>query len=286
MGVGSCVSVEGVSIEQLLGLGVVEHGKATPASRLPIDAADRGLLYGLGLFETTRLIDDRPWLWHRHLARLQNSAQALRIDVGAADLPSSDAIFEFVAALRKTRQLPAELAIRCNASAGPAGGRPLIWVLLRAAKPWGGMANVTRSAHSMCANDLLARHKTFNYGLRHLAHVEALTAGCDDALIGDDQGNLCEAAHSNVFARFGNRWRTPPTAQPVLPGTVRALLLEHGLLPSLDEATISMEEISCCDEMFLTNSSSGIVAIGQVYGRSLAISNALGEWATAIRTLQ
>src|SRR5690606_14401464 len=46
-----------------------------------IDIADRGLAYGDGLFETFRVVDERPLWWERHLARLMRGAQALGIEM-------------------------------------------------------------------------------------------------------------------------------------------------------------------------------------------------------------
>ena len=46
-----------------------------------IDIADRGLAYGDGLFETFRVINERPLWWDRHLARLQRGAQVLGIEL-------------------------------------------------------------------------------------------------------------------------------------------------------------------------------------------------------------
>ena len=48
-----------------------------PADKL--DAQDRGLQYGDGLFETIAFIDDKAPLWERHMARLHHGCRAVAI---------------------------------------------------------------------------------------------------------------------------------------------------------------------------------------------------------------
>lgn len=55
-----------------------------PATQL--DASDRGLSYGDGLFRTLRLLDGAPLAWRWHWARLQHDCAALRLPCPEAEL--------------------------------------------------------------------------------------------------------------------------------------------------------------------------------------------------------
>ena len=48
-----------------------------------VSAADRGLAYGDGLFETVRVIDGQPILLDLHLARLNQGCERLGLDLDA-----------------------------------------------------------------------------------------------------------------------------------------------------------------------------------------------------------
>ncbi|HSP42781.1 MAG TPA: aminotransferase class IV, partial [Luteolibacter sp.] len=52
-----------------------------------IAAGDRGLLHGLGLFETLLAIDGRPVFADRHLVRLKHGCQRLGWPLETAGLP-------------------------------------------------------------------------------------------------------------------------------------------------------------------------------------------------------
>jgi para-aminobenzoate synthetase/4-amino-4-deoxychorismate lyase len=72
----------------------------------------------------------------------------------------------------------------------------------------------------------LAMHKTsaretFDAGVR-----EAEAAGAFDTLFFGPRGELLEGGRSNVFVQLEGRWYTPPLADGVLPGVMRAVLLE------------------------------------------------------------
>ena len=55
-----------------------------PATQL--DASDRGLSYGDGLFRTLRLLDGAPLAWRWHWARLQHACAAQRLPCPEAEL--------------------------------------------------------------------------------------------------------------------------------------------------------------------------------------------------------
>src|SRR5919197_5174057 len=61
-------------------LGILD-GAVLPADEVQIPATDEGLLRGDGVFEVVRLYDGRPFALGDHLARMQRSADNLRLAI-------------------------------------------------------------------------------------------------------------------------------------------------------------------------------------------------------------
>ncbi|GAB3377077.1 aminodeoxychorismate synthase component I [Massilia agri] len=76
------------------------------------------------------------------------------------------------------------------------------------------------------SGDLFLRHKTSVRSRYDAAWRAAEARGAFDALFFNERGELTEGGRSNVFVRFGGRWYTPPLSCGLLPGVMRAVLLE------------------------------------------------------------
>ena len=99
------------------------EGQLTPIDQFHIDPADEGLLFGRGVWESTRTVNGDPWLWPLHTDRLRQSAAALGIDLAPERVPSANQVADYV------RQLTTQdVVIRLNASAGPPGRPGLVWM--------------------------------------------------------------------------------------------------------------------------------------------------------------
>ena len=57
------------------------NGEVVPADEAKISVYDHGLLYGDGIFEGLRFYNRKIFRLHRHLARLQDSAKALALEL-------------------------------------------------------------------------------------------------------------------------------------------------------------------------------------------------------------
>ncbi len=73
------------------------EGKVLPVEKFRIDPFDEGLLFGRGLWESTRTIGGVPWLWPEHLDRLRRTAALLDIEVAPERLPDGGQVRAFVA---------------------------------------------------------------------------------------------------------------------------------------------------------------------------------------------
>lgn len=170
-----------------------------------------GRIQGLSLIETLAW-DGRVLVrGDRHLARLARSAAWLGwgCDPGAA-----------LAALQVGRTVPARLRLtldsagRIMVSEGPMPPPAPLWRLglaqprLNAGDPWLTVKSTRRPAYD--------------------AARAALPAGLDEVLFLNDAGLVCDGTITSVFFDGGQGLRTPPLACGLLPGVLRAELLETG----------------------------------------------------------
>lgn len=242
------------------------EGRIVPLDQFFIDPGDEGLLFGRGVWESTRTVGGVPWLWPAHLDRLRRTAELLDIAVAPARLPDSRQVSEYVAALSAQ-----DLVVRLNVTAGRPGQAGMVW--MSAALPPAPVASVrlqSRRTPVLNAEPYLA-WKTFQYASRLRTGRQAVQAGFDSALMLDAQGNLLEAAHANLFVRRGERWVTPPVDTGLLlPGTVRQHLLQNAPLPIAEE-TIPYAALAEVREAFVTNSNVGIVPVARIDGYAFPV---------------
>jgi branched-chain amino acid aminotransferase len=69
--------------------------------------------------------------------------------------------------------------------------------------------------------------KTFPYTSRLEILNVAKQQGCDEAIVINSNHEVCEAAVSNLIFYSDGKWITPPIVQGVLPGVMRALIVEN-----------------------------------------------------------
>lgn len=242
-------------------------GSIRPVERFYLDPGDEGLLFGRGVWESTRTSNGVPWLWPWHLDRLRKTAQLLGIPLNPERLPSQEQVTSYV------RQLTtSDVVIRLNVTAGRPGQEGLVW-MTAALQPVAPTAIRLKTVVNPVQNHQpYLLWKTFQYATRLRVGQEAALAGFDSALLIDAQGLVLEAAHANVFARFANGWQTPAANGGLLPGTVRQFLLRQSPL-KITEAPIHVSTLSQAQELFVTNSNHGIVPVTQIDDRSYPIGS-------------
>lgn len=240
-------------------------GKILPLDQFYIDPSDEGLLFGRGVWESTRTINGVPWLWSSHVERLRYTADLICIKVAPERLPDSDQVKQYVRTL--TGQ---DVVVRLNVTAGRPGKSGIVWM---------SAAPLPQSPPSIrlrtCRNPVgkgqpYLTLKTFEYATRLRLAQEAADAGYDTALLLDADGNVLEAAHANVFVRLPDGWATPPVDAGLMPGTVRRHLLEQSPL-TVRERVVAGAQLEGVQEAFVTNSNVGIVPVAAINGRTLPV---------------
>jgi branched-subunit amino acid aminotransferase/4-amino-4-deoxychorismate lyase len=245
--------------------GVVwQDGTLVPRTAFRIDPLDEGLLFGNGVWESTRTVHGLPWLWPYHIDRLRHTAALLGIPLAPERLPTGHQVGAFVKALTES-----DVVVRLNVSAGRRGGVGSVWMTAWPQhKPLAGVRLQSRRS-PVEKNQPYLLWKTFQYATRLRVNREAAAAGFDSALLLDENDNILEASHANIFLRLPDGWVTPAADGGLLPGTVRQMLLAHGPL-KIREAVVPRAALKDVSEAFVTNSSLGAVPVTQIDDQTFA----------------
>jgi branched-chain amino acid aminotransferase len=85
--------------------------------------------------------------------------------------------------------------------------------------------------------------------------LHAKTQQCNDAIILNQEGNVCDSTISNIFLIKDKRIFTPSLQQGCVAGTMRAFLIETLQLLDYEivETAVSIDMLTSADEVFLTN---------------------------------
>lgn len=248
-------------------------GRVMDAHELRLDARDEGLLYGLGLFETTRTFDGKPWLWDRHLSRLMRSANDLGLPLPSL-LPDADMAAQFVSRLQNDYGVAGDVVLRLNVTPGwgtadvgdlVGRGAGRVWLSWRPLPPAAASVRLrTAEFFRISAADGWSPHKSFQYGTRWVARRQAIAAGYDDALLLDTIGLVLEATRANVFLKMNNRWTTPSLNGAVLPGIIRRVILDRHDWLAVREEGIHRRNAREIQEAFVCNSVRGVVPVTEI----------------------
>lgn len=240
-------------------------GRVIPLERFYIDPADEGLLFGRGVWESTRTQGGVPWLWPWHLDRLRKTANVLGINIASERLPDAKQVTEYVRTLSSQ-----DVVIRLNATAGRPGQPGMVWMSAALQHIPPESIRLQTCLNPVQKGQPYLLWKTFQYATRLRVGQQAAQAGYDTALLLDAEGNVLEAAHANIFVRLPDGWATPAVNGGFLPGTVRQFLLQQSPL-KIREQPIPVGLLEQASEVFVTNSNLGIVPVTQIDQRSYAI---------------
>jgi para-aminobenzoate synthetase/4-amino-4-deoxychorismate lyase len=104
------------------------------------------------------------------------------------------------------------------------------------------------------SGDLFLRHKSTIRERYDAAWKAAEAQGAFDQLFFNERGELTEGGRSNVFIRKGGLWITPPLSSGMLPGVMRAVLLEAW---GAQERVVTRDMLTAAEEIVVCNSLRG-----------------------------
>lgn len=256
-------------------------GRVVDASQARVSVFDRGFLFGDGVFESMRSLRGHVFRLERHLARLQQSASLIELTLPLTEVAFRAAIDSLLQAngLREAR-------LRLTVTRGP--GRPGDYVeatgppttVITASSfqeldPRLYERGVSVVTSSRCAIPIAAINpaiKSISRLASVLARREASRAGAFESLLLNTDGCVTEGTASNLFLVVGGALSTPATADGSLPGVTREAVIELAGKAGLHtaEERVPAARLAQAEEVFLTNTSWGVLPVAAVDGRPVA----------------
>jgi para-aminobenzoate synthetase / 4-amino-4-deoxychorismate lyase len=182
--------------------------------------------------------DEGYFLLDKHLQRLAGSAEYFDFSMDEQQVRLRlDQLTHNLSALHKVRLLLGEDGNITTQAVSLAGNRIIESVKV-------GLAE-----DAVDSSEVWLYHKTTH----RQVYEKALASRpeCDEVLLWNERGELCEATSSNIVLEIDGRLLTPPVSCGLLAGTFRQHLLEQG---QIEEGIVTLADLEHCTQLFLINS--------------------------------
>lgn len=266
------------------------NGQSVTPDEAMVSIFDAGFQHGVGLFETMHVRNGRVYRLMSHLQRLSDSAKALMLTerlrlnalVEAIDL----AVEQSGLTEARVRLTITGGDLNMLQSTGESAVDPTILIVVQPATKYPDAffeegVRVTIANGRLNPLDPMAGHKTLNYWARIQALQVAAARGGGESLWFTVSNHLASGSVSNIFMVADDILRTPlargeeddgALVSPVLPGITRGTIIEHAahLGIGCERRLFDIEELLEADEVFLTNSSWGVLPVVGVERESIA----------------
>jgi D-alanine transaminase len=264
------------------------NGTYLPQRQASVSVLDRGFLFGDGVYEVIPVYADKIFRLPEHLIRLKNSLAATDIKNPHTDTAWADIFNELV---------------RCNPASGD---RSLYLQVTRGVGPTRDHLypdTLVPTVFVMCRPNTVKNYDQGISAITHedirwqFCHIKAITLlpnimlkqialktdGSAEAIL-TRNGHVTEGAASNVFIVKDGLVTTPAKDKTILPGVTRDLLVEllHAAGIPCDEATVTEQQLSTADEVWITGSLAGIAPVVKLDGRKVGSGQPGPVWKTAV----
>lgn len=244
-----------------------------PAEQASISLDDRSFRFGDGVFETILVVEGKMYDFPSHRERLESGLK----------------FFDLALDTRELEKCCAEIILRNNLMAGYVrlvvsrgeNRSGAVGYLPGDAEPYLAIQTIEKSFPAFQTLKLWVSSCRAFYGLPckvnsalHyvVAMQEARKRGCDNALLLDREGYICETASGNLFWFAGDTLYTPSADLALVPGTVRRRILE--LWPGRKEqGRFKLDALKDAEEIFMTNIGGLVSAVSDIEPAAIHISD-------------
>jgi branched-chain amino acid aminotransferase len=240
------------------------NGKLFDENEPIVAAQNRGLRYGDGIFETIKLKHGKLILCDEHFARLWKGMQMLQFDIPKLlSLEKLEA--EILQLSAKNKLIAARIRltiIRSNGGIYDAKNDTPNYIIEAMPLPEDN-GPLNSNGMQLCfyndakkVIDAFSHLKTNNYLPYFMGAKFAKQQQCNDALILNSEGNICDSTIANIFYVKDNEIFTPALTQGCVAGVMRKFLIDkiRTLGFTVYETVVTKEDILNADEVFLSNS--------------------------------
>ena len=252
---------------------------------------NRAFLYGDGVFETVKIINNKILFLEDHYFRLMSSMRVVRMEIPMNFTMEyfEEQILSVVSANSLSASSRARITVYRNDGGYYLPLNNTVSFLIHAVSIQNTSYSIEKQHYEVdlykdfyVTKQLLSSIKTTNKIINITGSIFADENGLDNCLMLNDSKNVVEALQGNIFMLLGNKLITPPVSDGCLNGVMRKQILNLAKkLEKLEvvEEPISPFDLQKADELFITNVIKGIQPITQYRKKSFVttVSNQLLE---------
>ncbi len=252
---------------------MINYNGIIVASETNLLQNNRAFLFGDGVFETMKVVNNRILFLEDHYFRLMSSMRIVRMEI------PMDFTLEFleeqVLNLAKTNNCMNSARVRITVYRN-SGGYYLpetntISYLINVKPLENVIYSIEKKEYEVdlykdfyVTKQLLSSIKSSNKLINITGSIFAKENDLDNCLLMNDSKNVIEALQGNIFMLLNNKLITPPVSEGCLNGVMRKQVLEIAKkIENLEvvEEIISPFDLQKADELFITNVIKGIQPI-------------------------
>lgn len=234
---------------------------------------NRGFLFGDSVFETIKVVNNNLLFWEEHYLRLMSSMRILRIRIPNLYTPEflENEIKKTNSNFNKSFSGRVRLTIFRDGKGLylPESNEPVFLINSKETKETSfninsGIYKVDIYKEYFIQSNLLSNIKSNNRLINVLGSIYAKENELDNCIILNDQKNVAEFLNGNIFIVKDKKVTTPPVSSGCLDGVMRKKILEslkQSQILSFEEKNISPFELISSDEIWISNSISGIIPV-------------------------
>ena len=253
-------------------------------SELQLSVNNRSFLYGDGVFETLKIVNNKILFFEEHYFRLMASMRIVRMQipmnftleyleeqilklVNAKNIQNSGRVRLTVYRNEGGFYLPSNNSVSFVITAFELKSKTYLFE--------GKSFEVDLYKDFVITKQLLSTLKTTNKLIQITASIFADENKLEGCLLINEEKNVVEATNGNVFMVMANQLITPPISEGCLNGIMRKQILnlakQHGTVEVI-EKEISPFDLQKADELFITNVILGIQPITKYRKKEFKVS--------------
>ncbi len=257
------------------------NGELVPVADANVSVFSHGLLYGDGVFEGIRIYHGRIFECAAHMRRFELSLKAIRMEIPW----TTESLVKGMKDCMKANDVNDSGYIRLVAARGSGAlgihpfrcEPPIVFSIVSTISMYDpimyekGMKVITASTTRNHPNAMSPRIKSLNYLNNILAKIEAIDAGCLEAVMLNPEGYVAECTGDNLFVVSNGKLRTPGPHCGILEGITRRLILKLAQKRGIptEECTLTRQDLYYADEMFITGTGAEVCPVTEIDKRSI-----------------
>lgn len=255
------------------------NGSYVEQKEAAIPVADRGFIFGDGVYEVVRVVNGRFFMENEHLERMDEGLEALKIDFSA---DRRNQILEISRKLlEENNQLEGEATVYFQVTRGAAWPRthtfpdpavpPTLYISTGSFTPHTELHK--KGVDAITAADIRwtrCNLKTVNLLPNTLAKQQAKDAGVNSAVLIRD-GIVTESPNANIFCAKDGKLFTYPASNYILNGITRRAVIsiaEEAGIP-LVFTGVRQDDLFEMDELFFSGTTTDIQPVTTIDGKKI-----------------